>query len=800
MNKRFQLTYNKGKRCGNETYTIAIPDSFAVEEGAEGRDFIAWLPVINITEEFDSDTVVDSEIVFFAGQSIEKSIQNIEEVSPEDIASFAENMLKMIYGSVSDTYIPISSGYPAGCLSLLYDNNCCHYNIALLFKSCIKMMRVQISNVNENDIDDCNRMVTEWIKTIRLTQEFKPVKSLVEKTSLPQAAKLSKFEKPVCKKIVRVGNLTVKIPDGMITLDEYRPTDKTEENQIKELKNVFGLFIFPQNHKGEFKNYPGEAMCINIAKPKKIPQLEVIFQKDALKKLNIEMNIKATLTNVANSFFAQIGISDTSVECVRFGDDFGIFCAQIEKKTNRGAYKFFVFDKSDIYQGNIYINAIGSQNAFSEFAKEWLKSLVIGTAVKENTRPAPNKSDKKYNSGVNSLRQDNAIKRVDKQKEAEKEAERKRILLKEKRKSIGSKIFELQEQYDNKAKTIKADIEDIEKQISEQKSELNSLSGFKFWRKKGLQQTIDALYDTLYEQQRKYNEKKDAVLEDKRINRLKITLNLLDTSVKVGDRIKFGYEPYSNSEFIEWIVIKKDGDTLRLLSSHTITLNAYYGADKWLSEEFIKNCFTPYWKKLIIKKGNALSWLPAYSDIESFMDATPTQSLRQYIINDCTICGRRYGHNDLQIRNSINMCMNSGNSYWIQSTDTTDGFADYIAAGQGRSRIGAASEHGIRAVIEINPLELLNMPELPSFKTSQKNASNFNDTINLSKLIIELLLDGKKYKASDILENIEKSSDYKDVTLQRIAAIMRDLGEKGIVNREDINRLIHYSLAENLIY
>lgn len=276
---------------------------------------------------------------------------------------------------------------------------------------------------------------------------------------------------------------------------------------------------------------------------------------------------------------------------------------------------------------------------------------------------------------------------------------------------------------------------------------------------------------------------------------------MLNPSVKVGDKIKFGYEPYSDTEFIEWIVIKNDNNMIRLLSLHTIKLNSYYSVEKWLSEDFIKNCFTAYWQKLMLKEGNKYSWLPTYSEITPFMKATPSQSLKQYIRDDCTARGRSYLHNDLQINSTIDMYMENGNSYWIQSANKKDGFADYIAAEQVRSRIGAGTDIGVRAVIKIEPLKLLNMTEIPSFKIKDSNIGNCNDNIYLSKLIIELLFDQKKYKPSDILEHLERVSDFKDsITNQRFSAIMRNLEKEGVVKIEDIKGCVYFSLAQDLIY
>lgn len=518
----------------------------------------------------------------------------------------------------------------------------------------------------------------------------------------------------------------------------------------------------------------------------------------------IEVDLESTLVNVVKGFFSQSvpDVDNLPIKCVCSGKDYGIVCVQVQTSTDSEIkncyFKYFVLYNSDVYQGNIYINAAGSIADFTNTVHNWLKSFVVGKSVSSKTPKQKGNSARPKISLQDDKEQ--SLKQKSKQeKETKKEIEKQKVLLEEKRKSINSKILELRGQH-NKEKTKRTDlIKNIEKQIAEQEAELSSLSFFKFSRKKELQQTLT----TLYEQRRKYNKELEIASQsyEKQINRLNVTLNLLNPSVKVGDIIKFGYEPYSNTEFIEWIVIKNDDNMIRLLSLHTIKVNSYYSVEKWLSEDFIKTCFTAYWQKLMLKEGNKYSWLPTYSEITPFMKATPSQSLKQYIRDDCTARGRRYLLNDLQINSTIDMYMEGGNSYWIQSANKGDGFADYISQGQERGIIGAGSEVGVRAVIKIEPLKLLNMTEIPSFKINDSHTDNQNNNIYLSKLIIELLFDRKKYKLTDILEHIENISDFKDgISNQRMSAIMRDLEKEGIVKREAIKGCIYFSLAQDLIY
>ena len=174
MDTRFQLTYKKGIRCGNEGYSIAIPDNFVLEEGAEERAFIAWLPD-------GADEYFDADIIFFDGKPVSND-NDFSMYSPELCAALLENMywsnpfLRMMYKN--SKFIPLSEGYPAGGINASYDEDNFQYNIQVFFKDCIKSMRVQVMNVTEKDIPECNKMVVDWIKTMQLAEPMGTTKKL----------------------------------------------------------------------------------------------------------------------------------------------------------------------------------------------------------------------------------------------------------------------------------------------------------------------------------------------------------------------------------------------------------------------------------------------------------------------------------------------------------------------------------------------------------------------------------------------------------------------------------------------
>ncbi len=82
---RFALSYDKGIRCGDEHYTIAIPDNFILEKGAENRAFIAWLPD-------GADDYYSADITFYDGKRVSENDNDTRIFTPEMSAALLENM------------------------------------------------------------------------------------------------------------------------------------------------------------------------------------------------------------------------------------------------------------------------------------------------------------------------------------------------------------------------------------------------------------------------------------------------------------------------------------------------------------------------------------------------------------------------------------------------------------------------------------------------------------------------------------------------------------------------------------
>lgn len=176
MSLKFQLTYNKGLRCGDDSYSIGIPDNFILEKGAEDRDFIAYLP------SDDADGYSGSDIVFFAGKALQENDNDTRLLVPELCSTLIENTF---WGNPisrmmckSSKYIPLDKKQPAGGINAGYDEDSFFYNISVFLPGCIKTMRVQVYGAQEKDIAICDKMVVDWMNTMTSTKPFDTTRRL----------------------------------------------------------------------------------------------------------------------------------------------------------------------------------------------------------------------------------------------------------------------------------------------------------------------------------------------------------------------------------------------------------------------------------------------------------------------------------------------------------------------------------------------------------------------------------------------------------------------------------------------
>lgn len=176
MYSKFKLSYEKGIRCGDDRYSIAIPDNFKLEKAAEDRAFIAWLPD-------GADDYLSADIVLTDGNIFDENDTDSRLYTPEMCASLLENMywqVPLLRMTSSNTkFIPLNEGYPAGGIIASYEEGYFRYNIQLIFNGCGKKMIVEVmKNVTEEDIPACDSMVIDWIKTMKMTKPMEVVKKL----------------------------------------------------------------------------------------------------------------------------------------------------------------------------------------------------------------------------------------------------------------------------------------------------------------------------------------------------------------------------------------------------------------------------------------------------------------------------------------------------------------------------------------------------------------------------------------------------------------------------------------------
>ena len=175
---RFDLSYKKDIRCGDEKYSIGIPDSFEIEKNVDDRAFIAWLP----------DGAADyneAKIVFYDGKIVSENDNDPRLYTPESSAALLENTFwsspvhSLFQGA---KIIPLNESSPGGIIIAQYEiydvESAIHYHIQFCFKGCVKSMRVLILDVTEEDIPACDNMVVEWLKTLKLTEPLDVAKEL----------------------------------------------------------------------------------------------------------------------------------------------------------------------------------------------------------------------------------------------------------------------------------------------------------------------------------------------------------------------------------------------------------------------------------------------------------------------------------------------------------------------------------------------------------------------------------------------------------------------------------------------
>jgi len=124
----------------------------------------------------------------------------------------------------------------------------------------------------------------------------------------------------------------------------------------------------------------------------KCQKFALLFDTERLKRLGIEINLEENLVNMVEGLLKQNGSYNENfpAEYVCGGDGFGIVMEQVEEhidpNDNWSQFVFVVFHKSNVYQGNIYINALGERKQFAAAAREWLKTFKVADKKERGER------------------------------------------------------------------------------------------------------------------------------------------------------------------------------------------------------------------------------------------------------------------------------------------------------------------------------------------------------------------------------------------------------------------------------
>ncbi len=284
----------------------------------------------------------------------------------------------------------------------------------------------------------------------------------------------------------------------------------------------------------------------------------------------------------------------------------------------------------------------------------------------------------------------------------------------ERKKHIQNEITRIQENYEAEKAEIQSAITEFKGNISELNTQLNALGFFKFDEKKAIKSIINS-----YEAQIEKKNKQLSVLSDDTNDKLKEKKRMLSyIDPKLGAVLELGTEPNSHTGTpLEWKVLEKDENVITLVTKHTVEHTSYYSAKKWLEDEFVKDVFSDNEAALLTAEDSkSLACLPSSAQatklISQESSPTPTESLKNRIILKAKTDGARFGHNRLQIENSIKFNLDSCCPYWLITETIRDGFASYVgqavAGGWIISRIGAAAPFGVRVVIKVDKFKMSN--------------------------------------------------------------------------------------------
>lgn len=166
------LSYSKNQKVKGSGYVMDIPDNFTIKKGAEGRDFIAYIPNPDDPEDY-----FESDFIIFAGQPQEAEVISQFKTMAEFFAvGEAMNAVAAVKLGEEDAEHYARRDLP-GVIIYSLDQLALHVNICVVIDDHIQMMRLQISDVTKRDMDKYKKAAGEILDHMRAN---KPVTLLTE--------------------------------------------------------------------------------------------------------------------------------------------------------------------------------------------------------------------------------------------------------------------------------------------------------------------------------------------------------------------------------------------------------------------------------------------------------------------------------------------------------------------------------------------------------------------------------------------------------------------------------------------
>lgn len=236
------LSYSKSQKVKGSGYVMDIPDNFTIKKGAEGRDFIAYIPNSDDPEDY-----LESDFIIFAGQLQKAEVISQFKTMDEFFAiGEAMNALAAVKLGKEDVEHYVRRDLP-GVIVYSLDQLALHVNICVVIGDHIQMMRLQISDVTKRDMDKYKKAAREILDHMRAD---KPVTLLTE----PDAEKYIAMS---------ADSKTVTEWNGLIQeyIDHIGIARDVQQNMIVGLFSsnpVGGFEKFKKDIKQMLKNISGE--------------------------------------------------------------------------------------------------------------------------------------------------------------------------------------------------------------------------------------------------------------------------------------------------------------------------------------------------------------------------------------------------------------------------------------------------------------------------------------------------------------------------------------------------------------